>query len=325
MSEEPETMPFELGEPELSPQEEPFPAAEEPEAGEEPAEENPDDEVFLPEDTTLELSPDEEEQVLSDETFEDPAAQESEDSLLDSEPDSGIPVEAPAPEEEPAFETALKTGDVPGEEAGEEFIPIGDETEEEMIPGEEPAPEEEAFAEEEFAAGEEPIPGEEPVADDVSVLEEVAPEDKPGLKEETAAGEDSSGPNPDKPLEAESIVKLLNHLKGLAHGLPDKDVEQFLNSDVRLSLEFLIDVLQGRKGLYKDIKERLGEDKKTPENGEPAGAPPATQVAGTLTYLEHLASALPDQTLSAVITRKTDAVIAGIRQNGETKGSVKKG
>jgi hypothetical protein len=92
-----------------------------------------------------------------------------------------------------------------------------------------------------------------------------------------------------------------------------------------LSLEFLIDVLQGRKGLYKDIKERIGEDRETPEKGESAGALPPAQVTGTLAYLERLASALPDQTLSAAITRKADAVITEIRQSDEIKAFIEKG
>jgi hypothetical protein len=274
VSEEPEASPFE---PELPP---PEPEAEESESGEE----NPDDEVFFPEDTALELSPDEEESIFSEETPEDLAAQGSEDDFLDLEPDLPPPVE--------------------------EIVPM-----EETLPEEEPDAEDEAVFEEPGAADE---PEEKPAAEDEAVLEELSSDDEPELKARAAAGEGSFGPKADKPLDAEDIAKLLNHLKGLIRELPDKDMEQFLNSDVRLSLEFLIDILRGRRGLYKDIEERLGEDPETPENGEPAGAPPPAQVAGTLAYLERLASALPDQTLSAAITRKTDAVIAGIKQSGKT-------
>jgi hypothetical protein len=98
-------------------------------------------------------------------------------------------------------------------------------------------------------------------------------------------------------------------------------MEQFLNSDVRLSLEFLVDVLQGRKGLYQDIKERIGE---TPEKRDSEGTPPPAEVAGTLAYLEQLAASLPDRELSEAITRKTEAVIAGIKQNSAAKAPMEK-
>jgi tetratricopeptide (TPR) repeat protein len=297
------------GEPELPPQEESFPEAEETESSdEESTEENPDDEALFPEDTTLELSPDEEESIFSDEIPENPAVLESEDDLLDLEP--GLPPpeeftpEETLPEDQPVFEEGPVFENEPALE-------------------EEPDAEDEVILEESGAA-DEPDLGEKPAAGDGTVPEELAAEDEPLVKEGTSIREDSSGSKPGKPLDAENIAKLLSHLKALIRELPDKNVEQFLNSDVRLSLEFLIDVLQGRKGLYKDIKERLGEEQETPESGDSAGTPPSAQVAGTLAYLERLASVLPDQTLSTAITRKTDAVIAEITQSGKIKTSIEK-
>jgi hypothetical protein len=274
------------------------------ESGEEPEEENPEDEIFFPEDTALELSPDEEESIFSDEIPEDLTAG-SEDSFLDLEPEPAalaeepaVPAEEPVAEEEPA---------APAEEPAAEEV-LETETEEnpdgEIIPIEETLPQSEAPLEDEL------------------ILEKTTAEDEPVLVEKVVAPGDFPGPKSAKPMAAEDIARLLNHLKELAHELPGKDADCFFNSDVRLSLEFLIDVLRGRKGLYKDIKERIGE---TPEKEDPVGMLLPVEVAGTLTYLGQLASALPDQKLSAAITRKTGAVIAEITQSGETKVPVKKG
>jgi hypothetical protein len=285
------------------------------ESGEESGEENPEDELFFPEDTTLELSPDDEESVFSDETPEDLTAGENEEGFLDLEPDSETPAE------EPAVEAVLEAEDV---------------SDEEIIPIDETPPEGEPLLEEEAAVEDEPVSEEEapeneavPEAPAVEALpdlqgEAISPEE-PAPGEETAAVEDASGPKPDRPLETEDIARLLNHLKGLTRELPGKEIEHFLDSDVRLSLEFLIDVLQGRKGLYHDIKERLGEDSEIQEGGEHDGTLPPAEVAGTLTYLEQLASALPDRELSAAITRKANAVIAEIKQSGEIKAPAEKG
>jgi hypothetical protein len=328
---EPDLAPLE---PELPPpepeEEEPEAAGELPEeAGEEPEEENFDDQALFPEDTTLELAPDEEESIFSDEIPEDP--HEDEDSFLDLEgglePDPEIP-----PEEEPAAvgepmaadepaEPALETEDTPGEE---QLIDGETISEEDLISQEEPLSGEEPAFEEELLSEEETIPEEETALEKEGAFEKEPVPGEEAAEDFLAAG-DSSEPKEDRPLNTEGIAGLLNHLKKLAHELPNKDMELFLNSDVRLSLEFLIDVLKGRKGLYKDISERMGKNQKAAEKGDTAGTPPPAEVAGTLTYLEQLASSLPDKELSAAITRKTDAVIAVIKQGGEIKAPPKKG
>jgi hypothetical protein len=307
---EPEEEALVSEDPEIPLQEEPSPLD-----GEEPAEENPDDELFFPEDAALKLSPDDEESIFSDEIPEDPAAApdaawETEDARGEEEPGETAPREENPLEEEAAAEEEFAPEEEPAA-AEEEFAPEEEPaaTEEEFAPEEEPATAEEEFApEKEAAAADEPV------------LEELEGETSAGETPagSVSAGENSFGRGPDKPLEPEAVAKLLDYLKELARALPTKDEEEFLNSDIRLSLEFLIDVLRGRKGLYKDIKARMGEDPEILKE-EPAEAPAPSKVAGTLTYLEQLASALPDHDLSAAITRKTDAIIAGIKQSsGET-------
>jgi hypothetical protein len=85
-----------------------------------------------------------------------------------------------------------------------------------------------------------------------------------------------------------------------------------MQSDARISMEYIIDSLEGRKGLFKEIQERLPEKAKPP-SGKTAAKVKVADVAGTLKFLGRLASALPDQGLSAAITRKVDTVVTEIR------------
>jgi hypothetical protein len=49
----------------------------------------------------------------------------------------------------------------------------------------------------------------------------------------------------------------MKFLKGLTGSLPDRDRDTFMQSDARLGMEYIIDTLEGRKGLIRDIEERL--------------------------------------------------------------------
>jgi hypothetical protein len=75
--------------------------------------------------------------------------------------------------------------------------------------------------------------------------------------------------------------------------------------------------LDGRKGLFRDIEERKGE---SVEEIDAADEPPAEEVAGTLGYLEGLATELPDSELSAAIARKTKMLITGLKQSAAKGG-----
>jgi tetratricopeptide (TPR) repeat protein len=116
-------------------------------------------------------------------------------------------------------------------------------------------------------------------------------------------------------IRKDAMIGLMKYLKDLAVSLPDKNRSAFLQSDARLSMEYVIDSLEGRKGLFKEIQEKSSlyeiHQNKTPEK---TGAIKPADVAGTLAFLGKLAAALPDKTLTGAITRKVDTVITGIRR-----------
>jgi hypothetical protein len=97
-----------------------------------------------------------------------------------------------------------------------------------------------------------------------------------------------------------------------------------MQSDTRLSMEYIIDSLEGRKGLFRGIQERLPPENRVvhDEPKKVRGVKPL-DVTGTLAFLGKLAAALPDQNLTAAITRKVDTVIGdirGIAKNGDKHG-----
>jgi hypothetical protein len=127
-------------------------------------------------------------------------------------------------------------------------------------------------------------------------------------------------PGPDKPeaeapAERSGMLDLMRYLKGLAEALPGEKRDTFMKSDARLGMEYIIDTLEGRRGLFREIKERVPQTvSRSKENSDAADGPKPQAVADTLTYLEGLATTLADPQLSAAIVRKVDTVITGIRQ-----------
>jgi tetratricopeptide (TPR) repeat protein len=118
------------------------------------------------------------------------------------------------------------------------------------------------------------------------------------------------------------LIGLMRYLKDLTGSLPDNNRDRFVQSDARLSMEFIIDSLEGRRGLFKGIQDRLPvkpEPPKKPEKMKPG------DVTGTLAFLGKLAAALPDRDLTAAITRKVDTVITGIHQAIPTSGGSHEG
>jgi hypothetical protein len=250
----PEDMPIDDETPEdevvLSDEEdEEIPGEEEPSGGEAsfgeevlPDEEMPPDEKTLPGE---EASPDEE--VLPDEEpFSDDAVLPEGEIFPGGAPDEENPFGEETPEnfgdqDLAGEDEALSPGDLP-EESGEEFPgtpAFGD-----APPAEEPA--------------EEPVPG-----------EDVSGEAVPGVSTETSTDEAPpvSGENflpetaeePEKPGEnvRESLLGLMKFLKSLTGSLPEGDRDIFMQSDARLGMEYIIDTLEGRKGLIRDIEERV--------------------------------------------------------------------
>jgi tetratricopeptide (TPR) repeat protein len=279
---------------------------------------------------------------------EEPAAEEEVE--FPQEPvaeEEGIELpEEPAPEEE---EFEFPPGPVPGEEAGLPEEPVFGEEEVEL-PGE-PVAEEEGIEfpqepeEEELEFPPGPVPGgeaglpEEPVLgeEELEFPEEPVLEGEEELPGEPAAEEAETGLSGEPvipgteakaPQESRSpgriaktpgevkkadLIGLMRYLKGLADSLPNKNRDRFVQSDARLSMEFIIDSLEGRKGLFREIQDRLPikpvHAPEKPEKVKPA------DVTGTLAFLGKLAAALPDRDLTAAITRKVDTVITGIHQS----------
>jgi hypothetical protein len=193
-------------------------------------------------------------------------------------------------------------GDEPVEpvpEESEEF-PIGEPEEEmpaEELPEEEPIP-----AEEEEPAAEEPVTEE-------FAAEEPAEEEESATPPESSESEESK--KPEEKIVKDKIVGLMDYLKSLANTLPENKRENFLKSDARLSMEYVIHTLKGKKGLLEEIKEKVPEARSyrpsTPET------PDSQKVAGTLSYLENLTSALPDQDLFSTLKQRVQRIMSRIK------------
>jgi hypothetical protein len=211
--------------------------------------------------------------------------------------------------------------DVPDEElpGGEPVEPVPEESEE--FPVEEPPEEPEELPEEELLpADEQPeeesslVEAEEPSAG--SPLEELSPaEEQPDTSPESSEQENAAKPdeseNPEERTAKDKIVGLMNYLKNLAGALPESKRENFMKSDARLSMEYVINTLKGKKGLLKEIKEKVPEARSyrpsTPET------PDNQQVAGTLSYLGNLTSALPDKDLFSALKQKVQRIMSRIK------------
>jgi hypothetical protein len=74
-------------------------------------------------------------------------------------------------------------------------------------------------------------------------------------------------------------------------------------------MEYIIDTLEGRKGLIKDIEERNGGAKVEEVDGIMIPG-----IRGTLSFLAELAGALPDPGLGAAVSRKVNGIITDIEK-----------
>jgi tetratricopeptide (TPR) repeat protein len=163
--------------------------------------------------------------------------------------------------------------------------------------------------------------------------EEVPEEEFPGMGEqdldgketpcETEASEQNISVDSEaaeEELTREKIAGLMNYLKGLAGSLSDPKKEHFLKSDARLSMEYVINTLEGKKGLLREIREKLPEA----EFPEPRLSAPEKsgvdnqKLAGTLSYLDNLSSAMPDKDLLAALRQKVQNIMTRITGVNET-------
>jgi hypothetical protein len=225
----------------------------------------------LPYDDTPEddLTWDEEEEIPGDEDSaeEVPGEEDTEETGKTEEPD-----EAEESVEEAPGEGELGETEAPGEtdeglwgeETPEDFWEEpGDETDADLAPEREPLEE---------PSPEETGPGTSP---------EVAEQAEPEAAEQTEPVRESIKTGEPEPAESDSqekqkkakpgddLLGLMKFLKSMTGALPDRDRESFMQSDARLSMEYIIDTLEGRKGLIRDIEQR----RKAGSSAVPAGAP----------------------------------------------------
>jgi Flp pilus assembly protein TadD len=116
---------------------------------------------------------------------------------------------------------------------------------------------------------------------------------------------------------SETTLDLMRYLRGLAEGLPARVREIFLRSDARLSMEYIIAVLEGHAGIFKEIRSRELSPE-IPEESSPAAVSGGeiSELTETLSYLRKMTEALADQDLSAALQRKMDTVISELEQPG---------
>lgn len=278
-----------------------------------------------------------EEPAVDEPANEEPLTEEIAEAPITEEPAGEEGAEAPLFEEENASPEEDISFDEGEEEIGQE---AGDEETLEVEP--EPAAEEEAEpaeaeapAEEEAASEKEPT--EETPSEEGGV--EGAPEGEPLFEKEQGEGEAEqrvpdrgAQPAAAKPAETgagdrdqnpetrrQAAIDLFRYLQNLANALPEDRRASFSKSDARLKMAYVIDKLEGRQGLLKEVSERAPQAEAKPVH--PAGPPKSAEVERTLTYLGKLAGALPDRGLTDALERKLGNVIKGLKRGVTKDGS----
>ncbi|MFQ3547102.1 MAG: hypothetical protein SNJ56_02095 [Termitinemataceae bacterium] len=230
---------------------------------------------------------------------------------------------------------------------------------------EEEEPAEEPVLELEEDAGIEPALEleEEPAMEQVHELEEDASSGlAPDSPEAASMLTPESGSEPHIITEAPAITesKVLNlfqYLKTLTEELPEEPKKNFKASEARLKMEYVIDKLEGRKGLLRELEEKrkqllgtsidkkegqvtanpniairddatepllttqtaISDDQSKPKESLAAKKPDPAAVIQTLSYLTNLAKGLPDRDLSSVIERKVTKVVQTLSKDGGTR------
>jgi hypothetical protein len=306
----------------------------------------------------------------------------------DNQPEE-IPIDYEEPEEEfplPGEEDEIPEAEIPGDEYPEEDSIFDEEIPEDFSAPDFPGPdleepdlsgEEDLIPDEEIPliSGEEPVVEDQPLSEEPPSFEEVP--DAPVETENFSPEEISPEPDPEASVPAaqtasaaaprekteppglkkDDMLGLMNYLKQLAGSLPHKDHDTFMQSDARLSMEYIIDTLKGRRGLIREITARMpGTGAASAGRAAPLAAVPEApvfpapggkmaalraasdaaeaaeaalgkpkkqkkpDVAGMLAFMAKLAGALPDPGLGKAITRKVDTVITDIKHSGADAG-----
>ncbi|MDR2793500.1 MAG: tetratricopeptide repeat protein [Treponema sp.] len=128
-------------------------------------------------------------------------------------------------------------------------------------------------------------------------------------------------------IEIPYLVEFMNHLKEMINFLPEQQRTAFDRSGIRISMEHIINIFMGHRGILWEIQdlylkkqpqkvgsapvlERAGQ----PDAGEALnGALNAVEIVEFLTYLGTLSSSLPEPVVTDYLTEKLKTVVSAIR------------
>ena len=144
------------------------------------------------------------------------------------------------------------------------------------------------------------------------VLEELPQAEGQDSSDNKAAGDESQGSQDKKPLSKDAILGLMNYLKDISSSLPEKKKDVFMQSDARLSMEFVINTLKGKNGLLKGINKKIPQKISRPPVPQTA---PVTgeKIADTLSYLGNLSGAAKDKNLFTTLRQKVQSIMSRIK------------
>jgi hypothetical protein len=145
---------------------------------------------------------------------------------------------------------------------------------------------------------------------------EALPEDLPPLfpPDKTGSGKKPGEKESDKDgVTKGAVLGLMNYLKDLSSSLREKKKDDFMQSDARLSMEYVINTLNGKKGLLKEINKRKPQKEQNAPPYKPATAKVSGEkIAGTLSYLENLSDSVYDKNLNITLRQKVQSIMSKI-------------
>ena len=112
-----------------------------------------------------------------------------------------------------------------------------------------------------------------------------------------------------------AAVGLLDYLSNMADALPDQKKQEFMDSEVRLKLEYVRAQLAGRPGLREDGAKFA---KPAPEQ-KPVSITP-TRVRDTLSYIGQMSSYHPDTGIGTALKRRVGVVLEHMQSLGKDPG-----
>jgi hypothetical protein len=108
------------------------------------------------------------------------------------------------------------------------------------------------------------------------------------------------------------VLRLFNYLKSITMDLPDERLADYLISDERVQLEYIIDRLSGRPGL-KDQASALRA-----REGIVSSTAAAERIEESFAYLESLVEELPDQGFAVIMKNRLERLRERIEAAGDS-------